>query len=102
MNIRVKVTADDIENGRRHACYQCPVALAINRAFKGKIKARVDVGMIGLYNMISKSTAPLHAATIVAPVEVNDFVLAFDHKVAGAYPFEFDLPVPDEVAELIK
>jgi hypothetical protein len=81
--ITVRVTADDIANGVKNNCFECPVARAILRA----------IGVTG-----NPADSPVHV------VEVNDCDVWIDHDTngrlgTGYYISRYDLP--DDAANFI-
>lgn len=86
--LRVSVTQNDIDTGKRGAMCECPVAKAISRAMNSR---DVAVDGVRLYAL---------GAVIYLPPAAKEFITAFDYpgssKRAGlreAVPFEFDLIV---------
>jgi len=93
MTFTIDVTDEDIRNGKKTDCYNCPIALAIKRAFDGSgyTLSAVSSYQIGFY--ISKglfNNAPLEP-------RVTNFIRGFDtdgfmgNKISQ--PFSFELEV---------
>lgn len=76
----IQVTQEDIDNGLRHSCGSCPVALAVNRA-AGTIDSRVGV-----------TIATVRGVDYSLPLSARGFIISFD--CAGPYmanPFTFEM-----------
>lgn len=82
--MKIRVTREDIERGKRTDSCRCPVARAVRRATRKKFVAvgveDIDVG--------SQVTVP-------TPSIVATFIRAFDAR-RPVQPFAFDLEVPRE------
>lgn len=88
MIVTIDVTRDDIDQGVRTDCMQCPVARAIRRALG--LDYDVSVGPsdmdLGQHTYLSVLT-PAHAAAFMGHFDAG-------HPVA---PFRFELNVPDDL-----
>ncbi len=75
----IEVTQEDIENGKRHSCDKCPIALAVQRTFKERW-------------IVSATFAAPYQRPGVAdlPNEAMSFVVAFDADT-NVFPFAFEL-----------
>ncbi len=83
--MRITVTQEDIDNGRRCDPDCCPVGRALSRA------GLIHYGVIGSAVMIKDGQA--HAMALPLPAPVRDWILDFDGSRA-VEPFSFELPVP--------
>ena len=72
--VTIKVTQSDIDCGIKHNCKHCPVASALRRAFPGH---RVDT-LTRTTELVSYSEPQLRM-TIPHPLEVQDWIIAFDN-----------------------
>ena len=90
MSTVINVTAEHINNGERESNTRCAIALAAEDAFPG---ADVTVGG----NCFDILGDPWEAATVFVPVEVENFILAFD-RCDDVEPFSFTVDYPKEVA----
>jgi hypothetical protein len=80
--MRVRVTQQDIDNGKKGNCYECPIAQAVERDHG----FTVSVSMCGIRILKNSFLFDL-------PDEAKDFLHAFDCGL-GAQPIEFDaIPV---------
>jgi len=77
--MKITVTNNDINRGYRHSCSNCPVALAMRRAFNRSIL------VAGIYWEFSGETE--HHAM---PLTVREWIRAFDDG-GLVEPFEFDV-----------
>lgn len=83
--MRIEVTQGDIDGGERGNSDRCPLATAIGRALRRKV--RVTCG----------SVWPLpvsHGRIAALPRKAGDFINAFDQGLAVA-PIAFDLNIPE-------
>lgn len=74
----VDVTQEDIDNGKRRQPRFCPVALALNRALKGKVDAYVSVVTATL--IFRRFLIPDKKTRIILPKHVRSFILGFDNR----------------------
>lgn len=88
--VRVEVTAEDIERGRRKGPCSCPIALAARRA-------------LGCYVNVQPRTIRLAGATVCSlPMVAQDFIMRFDRRMWSwskrrpVKPFAFTLKLPTE------
>lgn len=86
MLVTVNVTQECIDDGERHACTQCPIALAL--------QPLVD-GLLGVERTTFTIRKDTHSATGALPHEARLFVAAFDNQLEVA-PFSFELDIPDQ------
>lgn len=89
MTIRINVTQEDINHGKRVSACECPVALAAARVIGRPVTVTPKRLRIyeGPYETASPAAYPL-------PVEAAMFVNRFDHGGARMVkPFTFDLEV---------
>lgn len=79
--MKIQVTAEDIANGRRSDCHNCPVSLAWNRVMGGDYK-------VGLGVIVQNS-----CILFWLPKIAQKFIFDFD---AGrpVEPFEFEVNLP--------
>lgn len=90
--MKIEVTMEDIKNGVRMSCKQCPIALAIQRA-TGDPNWTVGFGFARQEN------AP---NSIILPESAFTFIRNFDygHRLTGDYilkPFTFELDILEEI-----
>lgn len=81
--IRIDVTQDDINRGKREHCLFCPVALAMERAV-GEVVFVHKSEYVIVYNQ-----------PLPMPAEASEWILQFD--IGGAEfvePFSFEIPAP--------
>jgi hypothetical protein len=92
--MRICVSQEHINRGRRGDPCSCAVALAIRDALPGTTPevAPVVVYLLGFAGLGLRPTAPL-------PPEATRFIDRFDRREAVA-PFEFDLPIEQPAAAL--
>lgn len=81
--VKVEVTAEDIQRGKRKLCRECPVARALTRA-AGK---QVEVGNSHYRDEAAQWHRPL-------PEVAKHFIAAFDYGGSVA-PFTFDVGFPE-------
>lgn len=82
----ISVTEDDIKNGRRNQCSDCPIALALFRALGW------EIGINRNYIKISQWYAKIGFVSYLLPKEASIFVCDFDSK-KEVLPFEFNLDI---------
>jgi hypothetical protein len=86
--ITVKVTQEDIDDGKQASCYDCPLAIALSRAIG------CDVGVSGG----KASWVDRYGVNEVwLPPVADDWYRRFDNDNYGrgpVSPFEFELDVP--------
>lgn len=87
MRVKIEVTQDDIEKGRRRGSQTCPVARAIKRRLKAGIKAAV-YGRAGFVKGWLRHMSDM-------PGKTQRFVADFDSK-RPVKPFTFTLNIPKE------
>lgn len=80
--MRITVTQQDIEQGKRRDEQSCPVALACKRA--GLSEPRVDNYYV---SYISREDGSF---SFLLPQQVKNFIIAFDNQ-KSVQPFNFDL-----------
>lgn len=80
----IKVTEDDIKNGKPKDAAECPIALAFMRQvnFIGIIS--VDCNELVYYSDDIEYTAEM-------PNNAHDFIINFDGKDVEVKPFEFEI-----------
>ena len=90
--VTIEVTDDDIFDGIKNSCHNCPIALAA---------IRIDVARIISVNSISMEVRNSYSRVgdiIVLPNEAIDFIAAFDGLGPTAVePFSFEIEVPDVI-----
>jgi hypothetical protein len=87
MRVKIEVTQDDIEKGKRNQCNLCPVARAVKRV------AHIwGVGSPGVYP--TERMAPLNSIADL-PYKARTFVCRFDNALP-VKPFTFTLNIPKE------
>jgi hypothetical protein len=87
--VRVELTAEDIRDGRRRDCFNCPMSRAIGRA----VGARVATGAGVAYITGQDCT---NVDLVVLPDVVRRFMADFDWGTpARLEPFAFDLEIPE-------
>lgn len=79
--IRIEVTSDDIKNGVRGSKCDCPIALAVKRAFPDVVGVMVTKKAITLHGGGARSTSMVGSL----PGEATIFIGDFD-SVTGARP----------------
>jgi hypothetical protein len=85
MQVQVEVTQDDICNGFRGDCTECPIALALERALPGH---HIEVGNDSVWS------SEEHLADL--PADAVAFIVRFDlWGRSEAEPFRFTLTIPD-------
>lgn len=84
--IEVKVTPEDIENGIRGDCSECPIARSLMRIVNQPVSVGPDWISIGLKGLYGRAT----------PWRATEFIRAFDHNMPVT-PFSFDLAIPAEL-----
>lgn len=95
MTLQVNVTAEDIKNGVRQDCAQCPVALAMLRALGESKVPPCDI-RVHASTTLFKLKGDHQRMTITNPEIVEDFMSAFDWPHVSnkpAQPFEFTVEV---------
>jgi hypothetical protein len=89
----IRVTPADLASGRRHHCSECPLALAIKRAFPGR---SVTVSDRPVTIAVGLRVAILHPTDLRL---VGEFVEAFDAgRDVDCIEFELSLGDPDSLA----
>jgi hypothetical protein len=92
LTVRIEVTKEDIENGKRQDPYGCPVACALKRVTG--IPVRVGVFTAS----IDDGTPYFHYVPL--PAEVAKFITAFDTNsidtAALIVPFSFEFEYPEK------
>jgi hypothetical protein len=90
--IKVQVTQEHIDRGKRDRCQDCPVALALSEHFRPGFSADWGVFTRGLQ---------IESFLIPFPPEVTTWIKYFDDSLssigAGRHlnqPIEFDLEIP--------
>ena len=78
--MKIDVTQEDIVNGKKKSCDECPIALAMIRAGYKNVS-------VGSYFISSGNL------TYLVPPEVTKFVLDFDAEKPVS-PFSFELGEP--------
>lgn len=79
--MKIIVTQDDIDNGRKGLSFCCPVALALNRHYEISSVSK---------NGIACGDKNHGAVQIPTPPSVIEFIMNFDAD-RPVKPFEFDL-----------
>lgn len=78
-NIKIEVTQQDIDNGKRASCFYCPIALVCTRTFKEL--CLIGESYLGFIRGGKKYPLPQNA---------RQFVTDFDHG-RPVKPFTFEL-----------
>lgn len=82
--MKIVVTEEDITNGKRHAPYSCPIALAIQRA--------TGYSILAVYPKSGgRGAVRIGYKIIPIPMAVNQAIMKFDSE-NKMEPFEFELP----------
>ncbi len=83
--MRITVTQEDIENGRRCDPDCCPIGRALSRA------GVVHYGVVGEAVMVLDEQQ--HATDLPLPGEIREWILDFDGR-RPVEPISFELPIP--------
>lgn len=83
--MKIQVTREDIENGKRCSATQCPAALALMRALK------LDRIIVRLDSIATPSGGRMWRFD--TPPVLRDFIHAFDDGDGTAKPIEFELDI---------
>lgn len=86
--VKVKITSQDIKNGRHGSCGNCPIALAVKRTFKVKAASVTD--------SITFTKELKHGGTIQYDIPVTEKISRFTEAFDGyekVKPISFYLPV---------
>jgi hypothetical protein len=86
----INVTQEHISKGKRLACHECPVALAIAEVVKPEHEVMVDCDI----SILNQSAGILWDAEY--PPEVEEFIRAFDGD-QPVEPFSFELDIPRDL-----
>ena len=78
--MKIKITQSDIDNGEGGSCVACPIARAIRRSARSKIKAV----------RVQKRYFSLNGRFYDLPKEAQTFIMKFD-KQGDVKPFEFNI-----------
>jgi hypothetical protein len=98
MKITVQVTQEDIADGERYACCECPVALALKRATGREwFVTGVFLNLLKPGQSFTDSGVAAVELTLDTPQEVKTFIHAFDEN-DPVKPFTFEIETPEEVA----
>lgn len=87
MIVHIEVTQQDIDDGKRSNCNECPIALAASRALKDKIEfnyVHVNPRSCGFW----KEDDPYFMGAINLPPNARAFVHKFDNDIP-VKPFKF-------------
>lgn len=86
--MKIEITAEDIENGKKQSVFACPVALAMCRA----LRIYPFEHSISVY---SEDIVFCHDDTskILLPSQVTDIIDKYDSN-QGMNPFSFELEIP--------
>lgn len=82
--MKISVTEKHIQNGCKHSCGGCPIALALRDS--GHLQAQVGVQSWWVH--------PSSIDIVALPEEAVQFIEHFDLGLSVA-PFEFETEVPD-------
>lgn len=89
----IRVTREDIANGKRNRCQHCPVALAILR----RITTRYEVSVGNFFTSIEDCWTQRHVSSYELPPHIRDFIITFDfHGPDAVKPTKFIMPIPEE------
>lgn len=91
--LAVSVTAEDIARGERRKSWQCPVALAVNRAFCGATSEEDFLFVVGKDTVIFFASYPSPRPSIELPPPAREWIAHFDLTGQGQ-PFDFELEAP--------
>lgn len=91
MNITINVTNDDIWDGERDDCENCPIAKAIGRVINPDFYFRVQHA----YIVISRRPSKVCLAQILMPKIATNFIIDFDSR-KGTSPFSFEIEISEE------
>lgn len=86
----IKVTQEDIDNGKKKSCYECPIALAIQRVSVKHL--RCDVMNQQVY-AVEKDLRPVWIR--ILPPEAQLFIIDFDAG-KSVKPFQFELDIQEK------
>lgn len=90
MQVNVDVTQDDIDMGKARRCYDCPIALAINRTIPGAYAFVTTPAKL--------LTLTVDGSRVAVKVErwqsVNKFIRDFDNGLPVS-PFSLTLDIPE-------
>jgi len=78
----VQVTQSDIDMGKRHNACDCPVALALKRAFNTEVRVGCNDFFVGTPNP--------NLLAYGLPLAATRFITAFDNR-RKVEPFEFEV-----------
>lgn len=88
--MRIEVTQEDINNGRRKSCNACPVALAVKRATQAReVSIHEQVGYFAASSFVT------HMDVFDLPSEAIEFIDNFDYG-NSVRPFAFEVEDLDE------
>lgn len=93
MKTKIFVTKKDIKNGCQKSCFDCPVALAINRKFKKKEVVGIFVDPLWIkikFKEEDRITGIPKTLFIATPKKVEKFIMKFDSN-RKVKPFSFCL-----------
>lgn len=95
MGVKVQVTQEDIDHGVAGDECDCPVSLAVRRAFPQSKKVHVLAGMRDDYVVeVYVESGPTE---FELPLEVNEWITTFDWgNIVEPVEFEMQLRMPDE------
>ena len=74
--ITIKITQDDIENGKHCDCYSCPITKALQREFPEAYHTSTSYSRMRIEQ---RGPEGVQTATYDTPQEAVEFMDAFDH-----------------------
>ena len=86
VNMKINITQEDLDLGKRYHCKMCPVALALQRA-------GIEVSSVGKYVFsyyVTNTAESIRLKTVGLPPTVTSFIAKFD-KGERTEPFEFEI-----------
>lgn len=101
--IQINVTQEDINNGKPHCASNCPVAIAVHRAFENQ-GIWLNLILVNNYSILIRAgiNAGPPNCIIGIPKKVYDFIRAFDSKGSPNInspitPFSFELTYDNDM-----
>lgn len=84
MTHQIAITQDDIDYGKKKACFECPVSMGMSRHFKREV--RVDAARFEVYNergsdMFANGKLPQSAIAFIAAFDAGEKVEPFSFEV---------------------
>ncbi len=92
--MQIQVIQEDLFNGKRMSCRECPISLATNRLLLPGLFVNSSPYSITFYKD-SKSRSKIPIWEVKTPLEARDFMHLFDTN-RDVVPWEFELEIPKE------